>query len=227
MKIITVIMAGGLGKRMRPLTSKIPKPLVNIGHKKLIDYSLEIAEKHTHRTIVTTFYKSQMIKNYLRENWPSAVCLKDPFLINTGGSLKWHVDYLKRERPGMILVLMSDHIRRINLDLLFKSHLRGKNDITVICADPSPKHNQIAKAEGAAIHYYPKEKIPAGKDLFSYTGECLFSTDFLFPFLENKKETVFDISWGTLAPTIENRSGKVGIFPIKKWVDIGTLEQVA
>ena len=62
------IMAGGLGKRLRPLTGAIPKPLLPVGDKPIIQFIIDHMKKHGIKHIfVSVNYKKDVIKNYLRD----------------------------------------------------------------------------------------------------------------------------------------------------------------
>lgn len=62
------IMAGGLGKRLKPLTDAIPKPLLPVGDKPIIQFIIDHMKKHGIKHIfVSVNYKKEIIKNYLRD----------------------------------------------------------------------------------------------------------------------------------------------------------------
>ena len=62
------IMAGGLGRRLRPLTGAIPKPLLPVGDKPIIQFIIDHMKKHGIKHIfVSVNYKKDVIKNYLRD----------------------------------------------------------------------------------------------------------------------------------------------------------------
>lgn len=63
-----MIMAGGLGTRLRPLTHSIPKPLLPVGEKPIIQFIIEQMKDHGIETIfISVNYKKEVIKNYLRD----------------------------------------------------------------------------------------------------------------------------------------------------------------
>lgn len=62
------IMAGGLGKRLRPLTGAIPKPLLPVGDKPIIQFIIDHMKKHgIEHIFVSVNYKREIIKNYLKD----------------------------------------------------------------------------------------------------------------------------------------------------------------
>jgi MurNAc alpha-1-phosphate uridylyltransferase len=106
-----MVMAAGLGKRMRPLTATRPKPLVPVAGKALIDHSLErIADAGIGHVIVNAHYLADALEAHLRGgNWPFAIDVSDERaqLLETGGGLV-KAEPLFRGDP--ILCANSDNI---------------------------------------------------------------------------------------------------------------------
>jgi dTDP-glucose pyrophosphorylase len=117
LKIPAVIMAGGEGKRLRPLTEATPKPLLRVGGKPLIELMIE----HLHRSgltdvIVAVHHKSQMIRDYLGD----------------GSRLGVRLTYVEESRPlGTMgaLTLVRDRLEPgalvVNADILTKCDFRA------------------------------------------------------------------------------------------------------
>ena len=60
-----VLMAGGYGKRLLPLTNKVPKPLLKINKKSILELAIENFEKYNFKNFyISTHYKSSLIKKY-------------------------------------------------------------------------------------------------------------------------------------------------------------------
>ena len=131
--VTAIIMAGGFGKRLMPLTAKKPKPLIKIGKKPLIDYVFQNLIKHNIKNIsISIYYKSKQIKNYFKKK-------KNNFIINfieektplgtagCFGLLKY------KDLNDNIIVHNSDIITNLNIKNLLKFHVDFNSDITV-CA---------------------------------------------------------------------------------------------
>jgi MurNAc alpha-1-phosphate uridylyltransferase len=87
-----MIFAAGLGTRMRPLTNDIPKPMVALGNKKLIDYAINSLEKAgLEKIIINTFYKPAIIEEYLKNNYQNnktkIITIRESERLETGGGL--------------------------------------------------------------------------------------------------------------------------------------------
>ncbi len=106
-----MVMAAGLGKRMRPLTASQPKPLVRVAGKALIDYSLDhLAEAGVSRAVVNVHYLSDALQAHLTKRSAPTIALSDErdLLLETGGGM------VKAQRDGLLpdpfFCLNSDNI---------------------------------------------------------------------------------------------------------------------
>ena len=85
-----MILAAGFGKRMLPLTTKIPKPLIKIGPKNLLERSIELLIKiGIDEIIINTHHLSKEIDNFLaHKNYQiSIIAIKEEVLLDTGGGI--------------------------------------------------------------------------------------------------------------------------------------------
>lgn len=90
MPTVAMVLAAGLGKRMRPLTNTKPKPLVPVAGETLIDRVLNwLAESGIQKAVVNTHYKSEMLAAHLvtRQN-PAIQLSHEELLLETGGGIK-------------------------------------------------------------------------------------------------------------------------------------------
>ncbi len=107
-----MVMAAGLGKRMRPLTTARPKPLVKVGGKPLIDWSLDrLVEAGIGRAVVNVHYLADALEIHLEHyvaNHDLAVAVSDerPLLLETGGGMVKAAPLL----PDPFFCLNSDNI---------------------------------------------------------------------------------------------------------------------
>lgn len=106
-----MVMAAGLGKRMLPLTATTPKPLIEVGGKKLIDYMIEhLADAKIGRAVVNVHYLPDQLESYLNGREQPAVVFSDERdeLLETGGGMvkAWRAGLL----PDPFYCLNSDNI---------------------------------------------------------------------------------------------------------------------
>ena len=83
-----MVLAAGLGERMRPLTDRMPKPLVPVAGKPLIDHVLDrLAAAGVERAVVNVHYLADMIERHLKGRTRPQIVISDERekLLNTGG----------------------------------------------------------------------------------------------------------------------------------------------
>jgi MurNAc alpha-1-phosphate uridylyltransferase len=113
-----MVLAAGLGKRMRPLTASQPKPLVRVGGKPLIDHALDrLADAGVAKAVVNVHYLADALEAHVKEREMPAVAISDErdLLLETGGGL------VKAEREG----LLPDPFFSVNSDNIW---LEGPRD---------------------------------------------------------------------------------------------------
>lgn len=91
MPTTAMIMAAGFGKRMRPLTDTMPKPLVPVLGKPLIDYSLDLlAESGIKEAVVNSHYLAEILEGYLlqKKSPPHIIISREEGILETGGGIK-------------------------------------------------------------------------------------------------------------------------------------------
>jgi MurNAc alpha-1-phosphate uridylyltransferase len=106
-----MVMAAGLGKRMRPLTAAQPKPLVRVAGRALIDYSLDhLAEAGVAKAVVNVHYLADALEAHLAKRTAPAITVSDErdLLLETGGGM------IKAAKAGLLpdpfFCLNSDNI---------------------------------------------------------------------------------------------------------------------
>ena len=125
-----VLMAGGKGERLRPLTNDTPKPLLRVGDKCIIDYNIEALARNGITNIsVTTNYLAEQIDAHFAEPVAGVQVrtVKEPCRLGTMGSLKL-IDNLEHEH---VLVMNSDLLTTINYEDFYLAHIDAAADVTV------------------------------------------------------------------------------------------------
>ena len=88
--IKAMVLAAGFGKRMQPFTDAVPKPLVMVGGKTLLDRALDwLASSGVEEAVVNTHYKAEMIELHLATRQrPRVVISREAHILETGGGVK-------------------------------------------------------------------------------------------------------------------------------------------
>lgn len=211
-----VIMAGGFGTRLKPITNIIPKPLIPVGERPIIEIIIDNFMKHKVSDFyISVNYKAKMIEDYLKSKESKECSLtyfKEDTPLGTIGSLYLIKDKLKRT----VFVSNCDIIIEEDYSEIYKYHKENKNDITIVSA---LKHIEIP---------YGVMETEKGGNLIDMIEkpEYTFQINTGMYILEaHIIELIPDNEFYHITDLIEkvNKRGKVGVFPIpeKSWYDIG------
>lgn len=159
-KTLAIILAGGAGSRLQPLTQFRAKPSVPFGGKyRIIDFTLtNCLHSGLRRILVLTQYKSHSLHKHLRDGWsifnPELGEYITPVPAQMRHGNKWYEgtadaihqnDYLlKRSHAKWVIILSGDHIYRMDYASMLKTHKKMKADATVACMKvPLAEANQF------------------------------------------------------------------------------------
>ena len=215
-----VIMAGGKGTRMKPLTNVIPKPLIPLGEKTIIE---EIMDQFLQYKCTNFFlsvnYKAEAIKYYLNQTkykYHIRYFHEDKPL-GTAGSL--HL--LKNQISSPFFVTNCDIIIEEDYEEIYNYHRSNKNELTLVAAlkhFPIP-YGTIETGDNGLLN-----KISEKPELTFKINSGMY---ILEPHLLNEIpiNTFFHIT--NLIENIKTRGGQIGVFPVIEgsWKDIGTWDE--
>ena len=124
-----VILCGGKGERLHPITNDIPKPLIKIKDKPILSYIIGHLERYNMRQfIVATGYKSYKIRNYIDECYTKSIYkIVDSGDVDIIKRIQDSCKYIKKD----FMVLYGDTISNINLDNLIKYHQTHLQPVTM------------------------------------------------------------------------------------------------
>ena len=156
-----VILAGGFGTRLSEYTDTIPKPMVPIGGKPIIEHIMEIYAYYGHKEFyIALGYKGDVIKQYFKN-------FKKDWKINlidtgsdtlTGGRLKRLQKYLLNE-PFMLTY--GDGLSNINITELIKFHQTHKKMVTISAVRPPARFGSLSLKGNDVVKF--KEKTQLGE----------------------------------------------------------------
>ena len=148
---LAIILAGGVGSRLTPLTQDRTKPAVPFGGKyRIIDFTLSnCLHSGVHRILVLTQYKSHSLQKHLRDGWsifnpemgeyitmvPPQMRTGPDWYAGTADSIYQNIYLLERNYSEYILILSGDHIYRMDYAELLKQHTETGADVTVACME--------------------------------------------------------------------------------------------
>lgn len=131
--MIAVIMAGGLGTRLRPLTYSIPKPLLPVDEKPILEIIIgKLRKQGIRRILLTTGYRSELIHTYFRDGSRFGVHItyvNEDRPLGTAGALSLVRNKLKGREP--FLVMNGDILTKTNFVRMRDFHRREKAWMTI------------------------------------------------------------------------------------------------
>jgi len=216
LEIPVIIMAGGKGTRLDPFTKVLPKPLIPIGDKTILEIIFDkFTEYQVDHFYLSINHKAKIIKSYFEELQPeySITYLYEYKPLGTVGAIK----QLEGQFEGDFLLTNCDIIIDTNYTDLLKFHRENKNDITLVA---TLKHYNIpygiCEIENGGTLVNIKEKPEF--DFLINTGMYLISADLIKFIPLNEFFHITD-----LMKVVQKSGKKVGVYPISEnsWTDIG------
>lgn len=213
-----VLMAGGLGSRLGELTKNIPKPMLKLGDKPILEIIIEQFKKyHFHDFYISVNYKAEKIIDYFKDGKNLDInikYLKEDKKLGTAGCLS----LIKEKINEPLIVMNGDIICNINFDELLDFHNKNNFLLTIAAASYSvtipygvlltDNNNILSKIEEKPTHSF---LINGG--IYVINPELLK----LIP-----KNEYYDMPM--LIEKVLN-TNRVGVFKIKdNWIDIGKME---
>lgn len=128
--IDAVLMAGGKGERLRPLTLTTPKPLLPVGNKAIIDYNVErlISYGVTDINVTVNYLREQIEEHFSKEiNGTKVNCIREPQFLGTIGSIK----FIKEFHHDTILLMNSDLFTNVNYEDFFMHFVKHDAEMSV------------------------------------------------------------------------------------------------
>ncbi len=206
LRVLGIILAGGKGTRLYPLTKERAKPAVPFGGKyRIVDFVLSnFINSGIHSIYVLTQFKSQSLLQHLAEGWQTTGILKNQFIIpvpaqmrtpeatwyqGTADAIYQNVNLVEQTDPHVVAIFGADHIYRMNLTSMIEFHEEKRAHLTV-AAIPVDKRfaaefGVIETApDGRIIGFHEKREdaptIPGDPSrVYASMGNYVFSTRIL------------------------------------------------
>ncbi len=206
-----VLLAGGAGERLYPLTRDRAKPAVTFGgYYRIIDVTLSNCINSDLRTVyILTQYKALSLNRHIREGWSSVVArelgefieilppmkrVSDNWYLGTADAVYQNIYSIGSEQPKYVIILSGDHIYKMNYQLMMDQHWATEADVTLatILIDPSECSRfgvMDIDSQGRITGFEEKPKktnlrSPHNPEMVAGSmGVYIFNTDVLLPVL--------------------------------------------
>lgn len=209
--LTAIVMAGGKGERLRPLTLTTPKPLLKIAGKPIIDYNIDLLRRYGIEDItVTVNYLADTIESHFEGS--GVKCVREEQPLGTIGA----ASLVEHPKGGSTLVMNSDLLTTISLEEMYMHHDAEGADITIAAI---PYNHSVPYAilttEGHAV------KGLEEKPSYSYyanAGIYIISNRLLKRLKPDRRTDATDLIADAIA-----EGCRVVYFPISgTWIDIGS-----
>ena len=212
-----VLMAGGLGSRLTPLTETCPKPLLKVGDQPVLETIIEGFIKHGfQRFLISVNYQSKMIENYFQDGrqWGVSIdYLREKESLGTAGSL----GLLNEPQEHPLIVMNGDLLTKLNYRSLLEYHEHHNVLVTMGVREYDFQVPYgVVKLEGEYVSVLEEKPV---QSFFVNAGVYVLNPDVLTSIPKNKFFNMTDV----ISPLL--RQKKVVSFPIHEyWIDIGKIE---
>ncbi len=248
-----LIMAGGKGERLYPLTKERSKPAVPFGGQyRIIDFVLSnFVNSGILAVYVLVQYLSQSLIDYMRMSWRANGITRDQFLTvvppqmrlgemwyrGTADAVRQNLNLVNDFSPDIVAIFGADHIYRMDISQMIKFHVENNADVTVSALTVPAKHSSQfgiiavdSKNRITGFEEKPREPkhIPSNPGFcYASMGNYLFNFNALLKIFHEGSGDSHDIDFGkTLLPSICKRYRVFAYdFPSQKLPDIKSYEE--
>lgn len=229
--VIALILAGGEGRRLFPLTSERSKPSVPFGGRyRIIDFVLSnVINSGIYSIYILVQYKSQSLIHHIQENWNQSSVTGNQFItvvppqmlkgtdwfLGTSDAVFQNINLLKSHNPTHVVIFGSDHIYRMDISQMLDFHIQNNAKVTV-AARPVPIAEAGAfgviktKPDGRIERFEEKPKKPSAMPdnpelAYASMGNYIFNIETLFEALsDSQKKNEYDFG-GYILPSLVDK----------------------
>ena len=251
-KTLTVILAGGHGPRLEPLTADRAKPAVPFGGKyRIIDFTLvNCLHSGLRQILVLTQYKSHSLQKHLRDGWslfnpelgeyitavPPQMRVGESWYGGSADAVYQNLYMLKRSGAEQVLILSGDHIYRMDYAAMIDHHVTQANDVTLAYMSvPDERAEELSRVTFDIDQVTSVTSGSSDDKIQALMGIYVFSLDVLIDALENdnrQSESQHSLSRDVIPKLVG--SAKVGAYHFggevgrvsqdRYWRDLDTLD---
>lgn len=203
LRVLGIVLAGGKGTRLYPLTKERAKPAVPFGGKyRIVDFVLSnFINSGIYSIYVLTQFRSQSLLQHLNEGWQFGSLLKNQFIIpvpaqmrsadetwyqGTADAIFQNINLIEQADPHLVAIFGADHIYRMNIASMVEYH-QNKSAEATVAAIPVEKEQAAqfgvieTRADGRIVRFHEKKAdaptIPGDPNrVYASMGNYIFAT---------------------------------------------------
>ena len=243
-KVFGIILAGGEGKRLMPLTADRAKPAVPFGGQyRLIDFAISnLINSGLRQLVVLTQYKSHSLDRHISQTWrmsplldsyvasvPAQQRLGKRWFSGSADAILQSLNLINDEKPDIVVVIGADHVYRMDFRQMLAAHIESGARATVAgIRQPIALANQFGVIEVDPMQpdriseFLEKPQSPSGladspSEVLASMGNYIFDTDALIEAVESDGElpTSNHDMGGDIVPYFVGR-GEAAVYDMKR-----------
>ncbi len=231
--VLALVLAGGKGERLYPLTLERTKPSVPFGGKyRIIDFALSnLINSGIYSIYVLVQYKSQSLIEHLRTTWRKTGVLPHHFITvvppqmrregikdwyrGTADSVYQNINLIYDFNPALVAIFGGDHIYRMDINQMIDYHIKKKADLTIsvipVNAKEASKFGILEFDEHFRVKSFREKPSLGGRGkFFASMGNYIFNKDVLVSTLEKITEKTESYDFGReIIPYMVKQGAKV------------------
>lgn len=218
---IAMVLAGGKGERLSPLTMRRAKPSVAFGGKyKIIDFVLSnLFNSGIRKVYILTQYRAYSLNKHIRESWgrwtglgefyvaisPETSSESEEWFKGTADAILQYLRFVESSDADYVAVFGGDHIYKMDVTQMIASHRMNRADITIaaleVPAEEASRFGVFSVDEDFRVVGFSEkptdpERIPGRDTCFASMGNYIFSTKKLIEILQEAKKHYEDLDFG-------------------------------
>ena len=218
---IAMVLAGGKGERLSPLTLRRAKPSVAFGGKyKIIDFVLSnLFNSGIKKVYILTQYRAYSLNKHIRESWgkwtglgefyvaisPETSSESEEWFKGTADAILQYLRFVESSDADYVAIFGGDHIYKMDITQMINAHRMNRADITIaaleVQAEEAKRFGVFSVDDDARVTAFTEkpdtpEKIPGRETCLASMGNYIFSTKKLIDVLLEGKKHHEDLDFG-------------------------------
>ncbi|HEY5514337.1 MAG TPA: glucose-1-phosphate adenylyltransferase [Geomonas sp.] len=218
---IAMVLAGGKGERLSPLTLRRAKPSVTFGGKyKIIDFVLSnLFNSGIKKVYILTQYRAYSLNKHIRESWgkwtglgefyvaisPETKSESEEWFKGTADAILQYLRFVESSDADYVAIFGGDHIYKMDISQMIDYHRRNRADLTLaaleVPAEDAKRFGVFSVDDDYRVTAFAEkpaapETIPGRETCFASMGNYIFSTKKLIEVLQEGKKLHEDLDFG-------------------------------
>jgi glucose-1-phosphate adenylyltransferase len=232
---IAMVLAGGKGERLSPITAQRSKPSVPFGGKyKIIDFVLSnLFNSGVKKVYILSQYQAYSLNKHIRDSWgkwtglgefydtisPETNSMSEQWFTGTADAIFQNLRFIESSGAEYVIIFGGDHIYKMDISLMVEYHKMNKADLTIAALEVTPdeasRFGVLCVDDDLLVTSFiekPKEppKVPGRNTCFASMGNYIFSTRKLIEVLKEGKRRYSDLDFGRhIIPMMVEKKEKI------------------